>query len=533
MARTTSRVASSAWLVRLVALGLAGLAQPALAQLPAISSDVKAAVQKLVGYGYCPAIIVGVLNTNGTAYFGYGRLALDDERTPDENTLFEIGSITKAFTTTLLADMAQKGELNLTDPVQAHLPTEVQAPKRSGKEITLTHLATHTSGLPRMPTNFEPAEWNNPFADYTVERMYAFLNTYTLPRNPGQLYEYSNYGLGLLGHVLERITGAAYESLVVERIANELGLSDTRITLSSEQRARLARGYSGVVEQQNWDLGALAGAGALRSSARDVLRFLAANRGWLVSSLSEAMTEAQRQRVTTPSPGLSVGLGWHLLTLNAGTAVFHDGATGGYRAFAGFLRHGRTAVVVLASSDYGINDLGFHLLDTSVPLGSIRQPKSVPVTTLQNYYGRYEGEAGDHFLISLRRDRLVFQHSGSGNLAYTLYPSADNRFYATIVEASATFRTNASGLATNLVWVQGGITTTYEKAPLPATLALQRINGEVSLTLTGETGRDYVIEASEDLRNWTAISTNTIWSGVIVDAAAPQLPRRFYRAVER
>jgi len=533
LARTTSRAASSAWLVRLVALGLVGLAQPALAQLPVIPSDVKAAVQKLVDYGYCPALVVGVLNTNGTVYFGYGRLSLDDDRTPDENTLFEIGSITKVFTTTLLSDMAQKGELGLTDRLQAHLPEGVQAPTRSGKEITLTHLATHTSGLPRMPTNFEPADWNNPFTDYTVERMYAFLNTYTLPRNPGQLYEYSNYGMGLLGHVLERITGADYESPVVERIANELGLSDTRITLTPGQRSRLARGYSGVVEQQNWELGSLAGAGALRSSARDMLRFLEANRGWLASSLSDAMTETQRQRVTTPSPDLAVGLGWHLLTLNAGTAVFHDGATGGYRAFAGFLRNGKTAVVVLAGSDYGVNDLGFHLLDTSAPLSSIRQPKSVPVATLQNYYGRYEGEAGDHFFISLRRDRLVFQHSGSGNLAYTLYPSADNRFYATIVEASATFRTNATGLATNLVWVQGGITTTYAKALLPARLALQRINGEIRLTLSGDTGRDYLIEASEDLRNWTAISTNTIWNGVIVDAAAPQLPRRFYRAVER
>ena len=399
--------------VRLVARLVAAMvfvSGPALAQLPVIPSDVKGAVQKVIDYGYCRAMVIGLLNTSGAAYHVYGRLAYDDDRVPDEDTLFEIGSITKVFTTTLLSDMAARGEVGLTNSVQQYLPADVRLPARSGKEITLTHLATHTSGLPRMPTNFDPADWTNPYADYTVERIYAFLNSYTLPRNPGQLYEYSNFGLGLLGHVLERITGRDYESLVIAGIANELGLNDTRINLSAEQRARLAHGYSGVVELPNWDLGSMAAAGALKSSARDVLRFLAANRGWVSNRLSTVMADCQKQRVTTPTPGLSVGLGWHLLSLSAGTAVFHDGATGGYRAFAGFLRNGKTAVVVLA---------------------------------------------------------------------------------------------------------------------------IEKNGNQVSLTLQGDTGLDYVIEVSPDMRDWSPLSTSTIWNNVILDSAGPAAAKRFYRAVAR
>jgi hypothetical protein len=421
----------------------------------------------------------------------------------------------------------------LTNLAQAYLPESVRLPTRSGRGITLLHLATHTSGLPGLPTNFEPADWQNPYADYTVERLYEFLNTYTLPRNPGQLYEYSNLGVGLLGHVLALVTGTDYERLVEERVAGPLGLHDTRAVLSAEQRSRLAHGASGVVARPNWTFAALAGAGVLRSTARDVLQFLAANRGWVPSALSEAMAEAQTQRVTTPSPGLAVGLGWHLLNLGAGTAVFHDGGTGGYRAFAGFLRNGNSLVVVLASGEYDVNDIGFHLLDANFPLRANRRPSAVPVATLQNYYGRYESAEGDAFFVRLERGHLVFQHSASSDLAYTLYASADNRFYPTIVEASATFVTNAAGLATNLVWVQGGVTTSYTKTPLPARLAVRKLNGELQLTVSGDTGRDYVIEASEDLQQWRPISTNTIWNNLIVDPDGVNRARRFYRAVDR
>ena len=211
------------------------------AQLPVLPEDAKTAVRQRVDYGYCPGIVVGLMKTNGSTYFGYGRMDLDGGPAVDENTLFEIGSIAKVFTATLLADMAECGELELTNAIQSYLPDWITAPTWLDHPITLTHLATHTSGLPDWWSNLNPAERDNPFAGYTRELMYEFVDSYQLRRAPGAGFEYSNFGMGLLGQLLERLSGVGYEALVVTRIADEIVLADTRIDLSPVQQARLAR----------------------------------------------------------------------------------------------------------------------------------------------------------------------------------------------------------------------------------------------------------------------------------------------------
>src|ERR1019366_1761572 len=159
---------------------------------------------------------------NGVSFYSYGSRDIDRDDPVDENTVFEIGSITKTFTTLLLSDMVLRGELALTNLLQDFLPAGVQAPKYGDQAIQLAHLASHVSGLPRMPTNFAPANILNPFADYGDQQMFEFLNTYRLPRAPGSLYEYSNYGMGLLGNVLSRFKGIGYEQLVRERVLTVL-----------------------------------------------------------------------------------------------------------------------------------------------------------------------------------------------------------------------------------------------------------------------------------------------------------------------
>src|SRR5205823_14852796 len=143
-----------------------------------------------------------------------------------------IGSISKVFTSLLLSDMVQRGEVALTDPIAKYLPAGVKVPERGGRSITLVDLSTHTSGLPRLPSNLNPKDQSNPYADYSVEQLYQFLSSYTLPRDIGAMYEYSNLGGGLLGHVLARRAGTDYETLMVSRIAGPLNMSSTRIVLS-------------------------------------------------------------------------------------------------------------------------------------------------------------------------------------------------------------------------------------------------------------------------------------------------------------
>jgi serine-type D-Ala-D-Ala carboxypeptidase/endopeptidase len=199
-------------------------------------------------------IVVGVIEPRGRRIIAYGNLDKVDKRPVDGDTIFELGSVTKVFTALLLADMVHRGEVGLTDPVAQYLPAEVKMPERGGRQITLQDLATHTSGLPPMPSNFEPKDANNPFADYSVKQLYQFLSGYQLTRDIGSQYEYSNVGGGLLGQVLATRAGMNYDDLLRSRICELLSMNDTRITLSKELRARLAIGHDQSLEPaSNWD----------------------------------------------------------------------------------------------------------------------------------------------------------------------------------------------------------------------------------------------------------------------------------------
>jgi CubicO group peptidase (beta-lactamase class C family) len=168
-------------------------------------------------------MVVGIVDANGRRIIAYGSLAKSDSRRVDGDTVFDIGSVTKEFTSLLLTDMARRGEVRLTDPVSKYLPKGVRVPERNGRKITLADLSTHSSGLPRMPSNFNPKDNANPYVAYTVEQLYEFLSTYELTRDIGSQYEYSNLGAGLLGHVLALRAGKSYEELVLSRITGPWG----------------------------------------------------------------------------------------------------------------------------------------------------------------------------------------------------------------------------------------------------------------------------------------------------------------------
>jgi D-alanyl-D-alanine-carboxypeptidase/D-alanyl-D-alanine-endopeptidase len=258
-------------------------------------------------------IVVGLIDARGRRIVAYGPTAIGSGQAVTGDTIFEIGSMTKLFTVLALADMVQKGEVALTDPVAKLLPSTVKMPSRDGKVITLEDLATHTSGLPRLPTNLAPKDVNNPYADYTPAELYAFLSSYELPRDIGSHYEYSNLGAGLLGHALALRAGVDYETHIRSRILDPLGMKSTSIRLAEPATARLAKGYDGNLKPAaNWDFSTLAGAGALRSTANDLLTFLSAAIGLTKTPLSNAMTAMTSVRRKTDSPNLEIALGWHI-----------------------------------------------------------------------------------------------------------------------------------------------------------------------------------------------------------------------------
>ena len=283
---------------------LAVLATPSTAQstggAPAPLSDAditRILAERIDAQQQSVGIVVGVLEPGGRRVLSHGHPAKGDPRRVDGDTVFEIGSITKVFTALLLADAVERGEVALSDPVTRYLPASVKVPQR-GRAITLGDLASHVSGLPRLPTNMASTNPRNPYADYTVDQLYAFLSGYELPRDAGAQYEYSNLGGGLLGHVLALRAGMTYEALVEARITRPLGMTSTRITLSDDMRSRLASGYDAALQPaDNWDLPTLAGAGALRSTVNDLLLFLSAAMGERPTPLAKAfaaMTTARR-----------------------------------------------------------------------------------------------------------------------------------------------------------------------------------------------------------------------------------------------
>ncbi|HLK41337.1 MAG TPA: serine hydrolase domain-containing protein [Polyangiaceae bacterium] len=357
----------------------------------------------------CPTtgMVIGVIARRRRRVYGFAPRSTP-ESGPHGATIYEIGSITKVFTTSLLASLLAERRLHLEDAVRDRLPELSRLPP----EITLRRLATHTSGLPRWPADasFMLSMGKNPrdpLSGYTSDDLLRWLASYTAAPQSDREVTYSNVGMALLGDVCARAAGAPYEDAVQERIGRILGLRDTSVRVREAQRAQVAppHHWRGDVSAA-WSLPAFAGAGALRSTADDLLRFLEANldpehhlpalglcHDVQIADPRFAVTELPRElaraygleidpsTVAASNPRLRPGrfrvaLGWMRTIDEDGRDVhWHNGATGGYRSFVGFSKRERIAVAVLCNrgvtfGDTVVDDIGFgvlRLLATALP----------------------------------------------------------------------------------------------------------------------------------------------------------------------
>ncbi|OQP53584.1 serine hydrolase domain-containing protein [Niastella populi] len=343
------------------------------AQLPA--DEIKPILEKEVYQKRSPGIIVGTIDATGKRQIvAAGTWKEKGQVLPDEKTMYEIGSITKVFTSLLLADMVLKKQVNLDDPVSKYLPASVQVPVIKNQPITLLHLANHSVGWPRMPDNYDPKSLDNPFADYTIEQTYDYISRATFDYAPGTWFKYSNVGYGLLGHILSQVAGKPYETLVKERICTPLNMPNTTITLAPAQKAVLAMGHNETgTAVENWDMPAIAGTGALRSNINDLLNFAGANLGIIKTDLYPAMQLAHTPRISKRPDDGEVTLGWTLVKSKEGDEyLWKDGTTAGYRSIMLLNRTKKTGVVILANTLNPINDLAYHILAPTVPVKPYR-----------------------------------------------------------------------------------------------------------------------------------------------------------------
>ncbi|MGH8283671.1 MAG: serine hydrolase, partial [Gammaproteobacteria bacterium] len=443
------------------------------------------AITARIADGEYPAIVVAVVDGDRSHVYTFGKLG--NGKAPDADTMFQIGSVTKTFTATLLAEAVDQDNLKLDTPVAKLLPTYKLWP-RDGKQITLGELATQYSGLPRLPGNLDPAaDPQDPYADYDAAKLKAFLAGYVLPRDPGSAYEYSNLGFGLLGDALAQQAGMSYAALLQKKILQPLGMSSTRATLSEPLTGHWAMGHDEFGKPaEPWHFGVLAGAGAINSTGADMLRYLEANMGDCTSTLQRAMQLAhQPRRVMNKNEG--VGLAWVTGHGSESNVVWHNGMTGGYASFIGFTTDGRHGVVILTNIAQSVDDLGFAIMLPDTPLAPAEKTIAMSPQQLDAYPGQYQIASKFMLHIFREHDQLYAQATGQG--AFPIFPTAKDAFFAKITDIRIDFHRGKDGKVESLMIHQSGH---IMLAPKLDTTIIEKPAGHHAIHLDTATLQQYI-----------------------------------------
>lgn len=328
---------------------------------------VRKALQSYVNDGKVGTCAVASIVDGGRrSVVSVGCLGREDSRPATEHTLFEIGSITKGFTAFLLCEMASRGEVSLATPVNDCLPAAV-APGLNGQEITLEDLATHTSSLPALPDNAGSYDPANPYAGYSVEKLYAFLAGHKLGRAISSTFEYSNLGFGLLGHALACRLGMPFEIALRSRILAPLSMNHTCLGMPQASGTNHAIGHS--VEGTSvpfWEIPTLAGAGAMRSTGSDLLRFLSFAVDGCQNPLSRAHQAQFAVRRPKKQAGNEMALGWHVRDHGGDIHGWHNGGTGGFRSYLSFGLNREVGLAIISNcgSTAGVDALARSILES-------------------------------------------------------------------------------------------------------------------------------------------------------------------------
>ncbi len=456
----TKRKAVSLVLSTLTAITLSTAWCPILHGEESLRKRIDRLVQPYLDNEIVVGMTIGVLHQDQEKIFGYGRMSKEDSRVPDGETVYEIGSMSKIFTGVLLADAVTQGHVKLDQAAGELLPSGVKMPSRGERAITLQDLSTHVSGLPRIPDNMKMTDPGNPFADYAVEDLYAFLNSHQLSRAPGEKSEYSNLGQGLLGHLLARQGSTTYERLLRDRIATPLNMTSTSITLNEQQQSRLAPPHLGDGQAAfNWDIPTLAGAGAIRSTASDMLRFARANLAPPVGKVGEAIETAWRIHQKPLAKGqLAMGLGWHVA--RDGSTRWHNGQTGGYHSMLLVNRGIETSVVLLTNTATGDVDQLAEDIIRLIAGAKVEPPtfeRSITVSSkvMRKYVGKYELAPGIVFTVTVKDDKLMVGLTGQST--FQVYARSETEWYYKVVEATLTFKVDDNGRCNSIELFQNGV----------------------------------------------------------------------------
>lgn len=410
----------------------------------------------------------------------HGAMGLEKSEPITPDTLFEIGSITKTFTALLLADMVVKGEVKLDDPVEKWLPQGLgirgglKLRDHTGAPIRLVDLATHRSGLARMPDNMPNGTRADPYVDYREQHLLVYLkDREALAETDGgkttkkrdEAYAYSNLGYGLLGYALGRAANTSYAELLQKRILTPLALNATYLDIPRGALAIYSNGHyldrdATLKQHKHWRFDVLAPCGALIMSARDMGRYAQAASGTIDSPLKAAFALAQQKYGDGMSAMNPQGLAWILAPLNGRTAFSHDGMTGGFSSSLWVDPDRKSAVAVLSNASNPVTDIALHLLEPAIPLKNLAAMRAVAVPvdakTMAQYVGTYRLAPQFDITIRLRDGKLYAQATGQGE--FELFGKSDSVFFARITPLEIAFEELKDGKAMRFQITQRGST---------------------------------------------------------------------------
>lgn len=366
----------------------------------------------------------------------------------------EIGSVSKAVTGLVLADMVGKGEIRLEEPASALAPPGAKLPAKGAREIRIRDLASQSSGLPRMPPGFQSPDQANPYAHFDVAALYEALAGTQPAREPGAGYEYSNFGFMWLSELLGRRARSDFEALAKERVFAPLGMAQAAVRLPPEAMKRLAQGHDPDRRPvRPWDVPVpLAGVGGIRATTLDMMKLAEALAGRRPSALDEAIGRSREALFV--SGRTTVAYAWAVIPRPAGDLYWHNGGTAGFHTMLAWSPTARRAAWVVADSPANLDDFALHLVDPALPAKQRRVAIALERKVLEEYVGRYELRPGFEIAFTREGGRLFSQATGQPR--FEVFAEATDRFFLRAFEAQLHFRRSASGEVEGLTLLQGG-----------------------------------------------------------------------------
>ncbi|MEQ9563909.1 MAG: serine hydrolase [Woeseiaceae bacterium] len=408
--------------------------------MPVLNEAIQQRIRSMLERDEARAVVVGLYENGERSVIPFGEMSRSNSQPPDGDSLFEIGSVSKVFTALLAQSQVEAGRLSW-DSTIGECIDDIDFASEEVSNIRLRELASHTSGLPRIPDNMQLEDPLDPYAGYEREDLFAFLAAFA-PDSLVKQYDYSNLGAGLLGVVAADAAGLSFSEAMQRDVFQPMRLNDSWISVPDSARQRLAAGFSQGADMPNWSgFDALAGAGVIVSSVNDLLDFIEQNLG--TSGFSDELAA-----IRVPQGDGETALGWHIREHGGARVYWHNGGTGGYASVLLMNMKEKTGVVLLTTST-AYDDV------TAIGFAQLLGEESVTADLdLSAYPGSYQIAEGFLLSIFARDGRLFGQATGQGE--FPLTPGAEHEFSNVAADIRIVFSGFDDGSAKLLTLFQSG-----------------------------------------------------------------------------